>query len=189
MVMMGMKTFSLPRWNWSWAGELFIKLYRLRISRQVANRLLVCFRRKRTRVVTNQFMVFLEERRILKTLAQGFFDDFHPILGHGWRKNKWRAGQTEIAKHDHYFAFPLGFGEAVNFRQIGKLRMLIFSRNSKDEMEIDETFFKPLRLAIQQPTVGYGDGIDLTAHQSNSPFRIRKAGDVLNFFEAEEPGH
>src|SRR5262245_38546340 len=164
MVMMGMKTFSLPRWNWSWAGELFIKLYRLRISRQVANRLLVCFRRKRTRVVTNQFMVFLEELRILETLAQRFFDDFHPILGHGWRKNERRARQTEITEHGHYLALPLGFGEAINFRQIGKLRVFIFSWHSEDDMEIDETFFQPFRLAIQQPAVGYGDGIDLTTH-------------------------
>src|SRR5262245_37667913 len=170
--MIGMKTFSLPRGNWSWAGKLFIKLYGLRIPWQVANRLLVCFRRKWSRVVTNQFMVFLEKRGILKTLAQGFFDDFHSILGHGRRENEWRASQTEIAEHGHYFAFPLGFGEAIYFRQVGKLRVLIFSRHGKDEMEIDETFFQPLRLAIQQPTVGYGDGIDLTAHQSDSPLRI-----------------
>src|SRR5215510_15853284 len=124
----------LPRRNWSWAGELFIKLYGLRIPRQVANRLLVCFGRKRTRVVTNQFMVFLEKRGILKTLAYGFFDDFHPVFGHGWRKNEWRAGQTEIAEHGHDLAFPLGFGEAVNFLQIGKLRVFIFSWNSEDDM-------------------------------------------------------
>src|SRR5262245_50027076 len=117
-------------------------------------------------------MVFLEELRILETFAQRFFDDFHPILGHGWRENEWRARQTEIAEHGHYLAFPLGFGEAVNFRQVGKLRVLIFSRNSKDDMKIDETFFKPLRLAIQQPTVGYGDGINLTTHQSDPPLRI-----------------
>src|SRR5262245_18295034 len=124
----------LPRWNWSWAGELFIKLYALRIPRQVSNRLFVCFRCKRTWIVTNQFMVFLEERRILKTLTQGFFDDFHSILGHGRRENEWRAGQTEIAEHGHYLAFPLGFCEAVNFRQIGKLRVFIFSWHSEDDM-------------------------------------------------------
>src|SRR5262249_46765222 len=71
----------LARRNWSWAGKLFIKLYALRIPRQVANRLLVCFGRQWTRIVTNQFMVFLEERRILKTLANGFFDDSTRSLG------------------------------------------------------------------------------------------------------------
>src|SRR5262249_53618943 len=78
---------------------------------------------------------------------------------------------------------------AVNFRQIGKLRVFIFSWHSEDNMEIDETLFQPFRLAIQQPTVGYGDGIDLTTHQSDSPLRIRKAGDIPNFFEPEEPSH
>src|SRR5262249_37761975 len=79
----------LARRDWSRAGELFIKLYGLRIPRQVANRLLICFRRKWSRVISNQFMVFLEELGIFETLAQGFFDDFHPILGHGRRKNEW----------------------------------------------------------------------------------------------------
>src|SRR5262245_18041786 len=134
-------------------------------------------------------MVFLEKRGILKTLANGFFDDFHSILGHGRRENEWRAGQTEIAEHRHYLAFPLVFGEAIYFRQIRKLRMLIFPRNSKDEMEIDETLFQPFRLAIQQPAVGYGDGIDLATHQSDPPLWIRKAGVIPNFFQAEEPSH
>src|SRR5262245_61308293 len=130
-----------------------------------------------------------KNRRILKTLTQGFFDDFHSILGHGRRENEWRAGQTEIAEHGHYLAFPLGFCEAVNFRQIGKLRVFIFSWHSEDDMEIDETLFQPFRLAIQQPAVGYGDGIDLATHQSDPPLWIRKAGDIPNFFEAEEPSH
>src|SRR6266536_2243402 len=96
---------------------------------------------------------------------------------------------TEIAEHRQYLAFPLGFGEAVNFGQVVKARMLCFSRNGKDDMEIDETFFQPFCIAIQQPTVRYGDGIDLAAHQSDPPLRIRKAGDILNFFEPEEPSH
>src|SRR5262249_44967737 len=134
-------------------------------------------------------MVFLEELGIFETLAHSFFDDFHSVLGHGRRENEWRAGQTEIAEHGHYLAFPLGFGEAIYFRQIRKLRMFIFSRHSEDDMKIDETFFQPFCLAIQQPTVGYGDGIDLATHQSDSPLRIRKAGDIPNFFEPEEPSH
>src|SRR4029434_8854064 len=38
--------YCLPRWDWSWAGKLFIKLHGLRIPRQIANRLLICFRRQ-----------------------------------------------------------------------------------------------------------------------------------------------
>src|SRR5262245_50635468 len=102
-------------------------------------------------------MVFLEKRRILKTLTQGFFDDFHSILGHGRRENEWRAGQTEIAEHRHYLAFPLGLGEAVNFRQIGKLRVFIFSWHSEDDMEIDETLFQPFALPSHQPLACNGD--------------------------------
>src|SRR5688572_20948839 len=67
--------------------------------------------------------------------------------------------------------------------------MLIFPWNGKDDMEIDKAFFQPVRLTIQQPAVGYGDGIDLAADQSDPPLRIRKAGDILHLFEPEEPSH
>ena len=96
--------------------------------------------------------------------------------------------QTEIAKHAQYLPFPLGFGEAVNFGQVGKARMLFFSRNRVDDMEIDQTFIQPFSFT-SECLVGGRDRIDFAAQQSDISLRCRKTGDFLNSLEPEEPNH
>src|SRR5262245_36910108 len=65
--------------------------------------------------------------------------------------------------------------------------MFILARNRVDDMEIDESLFQPVSLTSDKPLVGSRDRIDFAAQQGNISLRCRKTGDVLNFFEPEEP--
>src|SRR5215467_12514630 len=179
----------LAWWQRTGTGKFSKQLDGFKVPRQVANRLFIGLRHQWRRIFACYFVVFLEKIRVLEALAQSFFDGLYPLPGHGWGKNEWCAGQTEIAKHGQYPAFPLGFGEAVNFGQIVKARMFGFARNRIEDMEINQSLLQPVRFTNGERFVGGRHRIDFAAQESYVSLRCRKTSDVPSFFEPDEPGH
>src|SRR5215475_1965043 len=88
----------LAWWQRTGAGKFSKQLDCFKVPRQVANRLFIGLRHQWSRIFARYFVIFLEKIRVLEAPAQSFFDGLYPLPRHGWRKNEWCAGQTEIAK-------------------------------------------------------------------------------------------
>src|SRR5262245_29608003 len=179
----------LAWWQRTGTSKSSKQLDRFKVPRQVTNRLFIGLRHQWRRIFARYFVVFLEKICVLESHAQSFFDGLYPLPGHCWRKNEWCARQTEIAKHGQYPAFPLGFGEAVNFGQIVKARMFGFARNRVEDMEINQSLFQPVSFTNGECFIGGRHRIDFATQEGDVSLRCRKTGDVPNFFEPEEPGH
>src|SRR5262249_51140788 len=110
----------LAWWQRTGTGKFSKQLDGFKVPRQVANRLFIGLRHQWRRIFACYFVVFLEKIRVLEALAQSFFDGLYPLPGHGWGKNEWCAGQTEIAKTWSISCVPARFWRSRQFRANSK---------------------------------------------------------------------
>ena len=142
---------------------------------------------KRRRIFADDFSVFLDELRVLETLADRLLDDLGAIFLRRRRQNEGRSGKPEQTEHRQQLVTALRFGEGFDLGQTGKERVLFAFGNLHDNVEIDHFLFDPFGVAGVE-VIRVGDRVDLAAQESNVALGDRITGDILSVFETEQRG-
>src|SRR4029434_28775 len=126
-----------------------------------------------------EFFVLASELGVFISFAKGILENLDPILGCAGRQHKWSSANSKRTLQRDDFALSVRFGKGLDFGKFGKerVRVLVALGGLHDRVNISQTFFEPVAVALQNRVRSGSAGVDLTAHQRRIEFGAAEGGD------------